>query len=101
LLVVQWRHYWVYTHSPGFRRFTNAMGYYTGKELAAHPGMRTLASQSILQSSPSRMMLMPAGASMQEITRAEDFVFLGSGPDTMLLLAPYLEALIPTLQEVY
>ena len=101
LLVRQWRHYWEYTHSPGFRRFSNAMGYYTGRELDEHRAARAIVSQSILQSSPSRMMLMPANVGMQEVGRAEDFVFLDPGPDALLLLAPYLEPLIPTLKELY
>ena len=101
LLVVQWRHYWVYTHTPGFRRFTDVMGYYTGQELEAHRGARALASQSILQSSPSFSLLTHANAPVAEIMRAEDFVFLGPGQETMLLLPPYLEPLIPTLQELY
>jgi hypothetical protein len=102
LLVRQWRHYWIYTHSPGFRRFSCATCYFMGNELREHAASaRAVVSLSLQQGSPSKSILTPPYVPVQEVPRAENFIFLDPGQDVLLLLAPYLEALIPTLKRVY
>jgi hypothetical protein len=101
LLVREWRHYWIYTHSPGFRQFSNVACYYTGQEMRAHKDHRAVISESLLASSPSRPMLIPPDYPATGFSRAEETCVLPLGQDVLLVLGPYLEPVLPQLQKLY
>jgi len=101
LLGREWNHYWDYTHSPGFRRFTDATAFHAGEEMRAHRQDRIVISECLQQDSPCYPLLMPPTVPLISLRRAEEFLYLDPDRDNLLLMSGYLGPLLPVFKDAY